>query len=294
MPTYYRRYGRYRRYKRRYGYKRASGFYRSYRNTKRTWKASTRGTKSTTIAMEWEYQLNVQWQANALFSNVISFCPSALGLNTTQACLSNIPLYKTYASLYDKCKVESMKMSFALSSSLLGAQGNYCTFITCLDRHGSTGEAQNVTPQSVYQSSSALKTMFTTNQKMIAYRSAYASSFLERNTWADVEYDDTNSIPDLEDQENAFCPLVHMTLWAAAASASAVTVPIRVSVKYTVRFMNPRGAPAQPAIESKRKVPYDDEDDEDVILHDELSKMSTDSQTTTTTPVYVQKSKTRR
>lgn len=166
-------------------------------------------------------------------------------LNGTADTLSaaNSPLYRTYCSLYEECKMIGCKIDLAIVSAVGGADIPSLQIYTAWDRKHGFGEAalsaDDIKNASTYNVATALN-----NNVAKLTRSCYASDLIEKATWFDASLDSGNANRShawtaAGLNPNMFCPSF-FTFLNCPSLGSTKSVSVSMSVTYYFSFRNPR------------------------------------------------------
>lgn len=176
--AYYRR--RYRRRPRRYVRRYFRRRFRRYVN----------GSSKSTVRMKTSVEFNgtVSIQDASHLSDVVQFgaLSKAPTAGNGRSALAS-PLYRTYCSLYEECKVIGMKVQVSIASQIGGITLPSLQIYTAWDRrHGATEPsftADDIKNSATYNVSTALN-----NNVAKLTRSIYASDLMEKAQWHDCSY----------------------------------------------------------------------------------------------------------
>lgn len=238
MAFYGRRYRRYRRYKR---------FYRRYRRGHRSYaRKYVNATSRSSVRLRFSVEDNFELASGtaAAPGAVKEFC--ALKASNVDGSALKSPLYRTYCSLYEECKVIGFKCQISIASVIGGADIPSLQIYTAIDRkHGATEPA--ITAAEIKQSSSYLVSTALNNNVAKITRSCYASDLMEKATWHDCSLaEDATHTFNFDQAYNAaglnpgfFVPCLAMCFQAPTLAAS-VNVKVNVSTVYYFAFRNPK------------------------------------------------------
>lgn len=275
-----------------YGYRR--GYKRYYGKKyafRRTYGASTSGTKRVSVSIPIEADGNFNFSANSKVSQVVAFkTPDNLATSAT---------YQAYSQLYDEARVVGVTYKLIFGGGFTNTGTGFFTFYSCVDRIGTSDDVTNrMTADEVKGSSSTVRSTFTIQQRLGATRSYFASNLLEKNTWWDCTVS-SNTIPELVSSTTAFKPLLQCIVETSASSSSSQQLPYRLMQEIVVQFRNPKlkvtgnskfselvksaieeGKEEEPVLK-KKKVVYEEE----VLPDDEEEEMDEDEQEPLTQPL---------
>lgn len=264
MAYYRRRYRRYRprRYVRRWFRRR----FRRYVN------GSSRSTVRMKTAVTSTFNATAGYGTDADDAVVVYFQP----LNGSNDALSaaNSPLYRTYCSLYEECKMIGCKIDLAIVSAVGGADIPSLQIYTAWDRKHGYGEAALTADQIKNASTYNVATALNNNVAKLT-RSCYASDLIEKATWFDASLDSGNNNRSTAwtaagQNPNMFCPSFFCFL-NCPSLGSAKSVSVSISVTYYFSFRNPRfggGANAKLTDLGERVVSTMDNNDDDMDAPD--------------------------
>lgn len=199
---------------------------------KRTYRSSTSGTKRVSVPIPIEADGNFNFGANSKVSQVVAFkTPDNLATSAT---------FQAYSQLYDEARVVGVNYKLIFGGGFTNTGTGFFTFYSCVDRIGTSDDAQNrMSADDVKGSSSTVRSTFTIQQKLGAYRAYYASNLLEKNTWWDCTVSG-NTIPELVSSTTAFKPLLQCIVETSASSSSSQQLPYRLMQEIVVQFRNPK------------------------------------------------------
>lgn len=172
---------------------------------------------------------------------VVYFQP--LNGSTDALSAANSPLYRTYCSLYEECKVIGCKVDLAIVSAVGGADIPSLQIYTAWDRKHGYGEAALTADQIKNASTYNVATALNNNVAKLT-RSIYASDLIEKATWFDATLDSGNNNRSkawtaAAENPNMFCPSFFTFLNCPSLGATK-TVSVSMSVTYYFSFRNPR------------------------------------------------------
>lgn len=210
---------------------------------------------------------------------------AVLPLMDTSSALAaaNSPLYRTYCSLYEECKIIGLKVSISIISAVGGSDVPSLQIYTAWDRKHGSGEAAYTVQQVKDSATSSVATALNNNVAKLT-RSCYASDLIEKATWFDASLDTSaNGYKNLAWftaglNPNMFCPSLFFFLNCPSLGATK-EISMSTSITYYFAFRNPRfgGAGTSAKIESlgPRSVFPDgggdvDGDDGDMVEHEDL------------------------
>lgn len=207
---------------------------------------SRAGTKRVTVSIPKTFDGNFTWAANSFTSNVLRVRASSYP--TDASTLPYMDTYKSFANLFDECRIVGCKCKLIFGDGFTSTgAAPFLTFLTCLDRktaHQITGIQNIMTPAEIAGSSSCVKTDFTVQQRMCAYRSFYAQSWLEKQTFWESRISANNStgfwIPGLENDASAFNPTMFMVCNAGVAPSADTNLRFRIQLEWILEFRNPK------------------------------------------------------
>ena len=281
-----------------YPYKKS---YKKYGWKKGVSKSSKYGTKKVTVVIPVESDYHLDFASGSMQSNVIPLAPCR-PVNDS-SCMTITSTYKAYANLYDEARIVGVKVKWYFGGGFTSTTG-YFTFASSVDRCMMSEDLTSMpSVNEILASSSVSKTVFTTQQRLGAFRSYWASNMMEKNTWWDTTLDSNNRYPPaLLDSTTAFKPVVFFCAVAPSAGSSSQQLPYRVEAEWIVQFRNPKMVLSNQnkfsemraeAIEEKKeeseeapvlkkkKVVYEEE----VLPDDEDEEMDEESQEPLTQPV---------
>ena len=237
-------------YKKKYGYKsygrkkyyKKAAFYKQMRSL-------NTGTSSTLVQITRSGLTNFTFNANSNTSNVLVICPwgypSATASRASWTNAVSSPLYQTYEKIYDEVKLERMEISMAPSNSLVSGSSTLMIY-SAVDRKFTGTD----TVQSVAQLTQAAGVVVKNIQPASTIpfkRVVYAKDLQER-----IMYYDSTSGGDGEGNRQlraymnntsafvAFSPGVSYGLLATTAPSSQQSISFLITVKYYLRFRNPK------------------------------------------------------
>lgn len=231
---YGRRYRRYRKYRR---------FYRRYRRGygRRFVNGSSRSTVRMKTVVTRTMPATAGYGTDGTGAVVTSILP--LDASTNYLAAANSPLYRTYCSLYEECKMIGCKVNISVVSAVGGTDIPSLQIYTAWDRKHGYGEpaytAQQIKDSSTYAVATALN-----NNVAKLTRSCYASDLIEKATWFDSSLNTaSNNINSAwvaaALNPNMFCPAFFCFFNCPSLGATA-TVSISYSITYYFAFRNPR------------------------------------------------------
>lgn len=254
------RYGRFRgarRYRRRY-----APYSRRYVN------ANSRSSVRMKTVVTDTWNATAGYGASATGAVVVESMP----LKGTNDSLSaaNSPLYRTYCSLYEECKMIGSKISIAVVSAIGGSDIPSLQIYTSWDRKHGYGEPSYTAADIKNASTSNVATALNNNVAKLT-RSCYASDLMEKATWFDATLD---SAADNINQAwqaaalnpNMFCP-AFFAFFNCPSLGATKAVSVSVSITYYFAFRNPRygGSGAAKLVDlGARSVSFPDDDDGDM------------------------------
>lgn len=262
MPYFSRRrYGRYRRYRRFYRAWKRGRYSRKYVNS------SSRSSVRMKTTVTSTYNATAGYGVNGTGAVVSYFQPLNGTMDANAA--ANSPLYRTYCTLYEECKMIGCKINLAVVSAVGGSDIPSLQIYTAWDRkHGYT-EPEYTVSDIKNASTSNVATALNNNVAKLS-RSCYASDLMEKATWFDATLDSTNSYRNLAWtaaalNPNMFCPAFFYFLNCPSLGATK-SVSISLSITYYFAFRNPRfggGGSAKLTDMGERIAPDMDDDDDD-------------------------------
>lgn len=230
----YRRYKKYRRFYRRYG--RGRSYARKYVN------ASSRSNVRMKTTVTHNVTATAGYGDSATGAVINTVMPlEASASNGFSA--ANSPLYRTYCSLYEECKVVGLKVQLAVASQIGGADIPSLQIYTAWDRKHGYGEPAFSVQDIKDSSTSTIATALNNNVAKLA-RSCYASDLIEKATWFDSSLDSANTYRNQAWtaaglNPNMFCPALFI-FYNCPSLGETKTVSVSYSVTYYFAFRNPR------------------------------------------------------
>lgn len=224
-----------------YRYSRYRRRYRRYRYSRKYVNSSSRSS------------LRMKTNVNATLNCTAGYGDAATGavvslfrpLNGTGDTLSaaNSPLYRTYCSLYEECKMIGCKVSMAVVSAIGGSDIPSLQIYTAWDRKHGYSEPYYSVSDIKNASTSSVATALNNNVAKLT-RSCYASDLMEKATWFDATLDSANANRNsawytASLNPTMFCPSFFFFLNSPSLGATK-TVSVSISVTYYFAFRNPR------------------------------------------------------
>lgn len=175
---------------------------------------------------------------------VTHFCPLSNSDLNVSALKS--PLYRTYCSLYEECKVIGFKTRVSIASAIGGSDIPSLQIYTAFDRKRGAGEAV-MTADEIKNSSTYLVATALNNNVAKITRSIYASDLMEKAMWHDCTLNYNSGTGTYSDaayiaagaNPNFFVPDMAMC-FQAPTLAAAVNVKVNVSTVFYFAFRNPK------------------------------------------------------
>lgn len=231
---YGRRYRRYRKYRR---------FYRRYRRGygRKFVNGSSRSTVRMKTVVTRTMDATAGHGTDGTGAVVASILP--LDASTNYLAAANSPLYRTYCSLYEECKMIGCKVNISVVSAVGGTDIPSLQIYTAWDRKHGYGEpaytVQHIKDSSTYAVATALS-----NNVAKLTRSCYASDLIEKATWFDSSLNTaSNNINSAWVaaglNPNMFCP-AFFCFFNCPSKGATTTVSISYSIVYYFAFRNPR------------------------------------------------------
>lgn len=229
----YRRYRKYRRFYRRYG--RGRSYARKYVN------ASSRSSCRMKTTVTYTTSANAGYGSAATDAVVKQVRPLDGASSGTTAAAS--PLYKTYCSLYEECKVVGVKVNLSVVSPVGGSDIPSLQIFTAWDRKHGQGEPAYTVDDIKNSSTSNIATALNNNVAKLS-RSCYASDLMEKATWFDATLDSANGYRNVAWNAaglnpNMFCPSFFF-FFNCPSLGAAKSVSYSLSITYYFAFRNPR------------------------------------------------------
>lgn len=257
---YGRRYRRYRKYRRFYRAFRR-GYARKYVNSSSRSSVRMKTTVTNTITATAGHGADA--------TGAVVFYNTTLNGTVESFSAANSPLYRTYCSLYEECKIIGMKVNMAVVSAVGGSDIPSLQIYTAWDRKHGYGEANYTAADIKAASTYAVSTALNNNVAKIA-RSCYASDLMEKATWFDATLDSNDHYINTAwkaaaQNPNFFMPTFYCFLNSPSLGATK-SVSVSMSVTYYFAFRNPRygGSASSAKIEDlgARSVSFPDGDDD--------------------------------
>ena len=156
---------------------------------------------------------------------------------------ANSPLYKTYCSLYEECKIVGVKVNLSVVSAVGGSDIPSLQIYTAWDRKHGYGEAAYTVADVKNSSSSTIATALNNNVAKLT-RSCYASDLMEKATWFDCTLDSQNNYRNSAWtaaglNPNMFCPSLFF-FFNCPSLGAVKAVSYSLSITYYFAFRNPR------------------------------------------------------
>lgn len=268
MPRFGSRYARrYRRYKR--FYRAFGGYGRRYSYSRKYVNANSRSSVRMKTVVTDTWNATAGYGASGTGAVVVQSHP--LDGTTDSLSAANSPLYRTYCSLYEECKMIGSKISIAVVSAVGGSDIPSLQIYTAWDRKYGSGEAALTAADIKNASTSNVATALNNNVAKLT-RSCYASDLMEKATWFDATLDGTaNNINQAWRaaglNPNMFCP-AFFAFFNCPSLGATKTISVSVSITYYFAFRNPRyggsGGSAKMIDLGARSVSFPDEDDGDM------------------------------
>lgn len=231
----YRRYRKYRRFYRRYRRRGAFNYARKYVN------ASSRSNIRMKTSVTATATINAGYGESNTGAVVGLF--NTLAGNNDKLSAANSPLYQTYCSLYEECKVVGLKVSLAVASAIGGADVPSLQIYTAWDRKHGSGEAEMTASDIKNASTYNVATALNNNVAKIS-RSLFASDLMEKATWFDATLDSSHNYRNeawttASTNPNMFCP-AFFYFFNCPTKAAVQAISFSMSVTYYFAFRNPR------------------------------------------------------
>lgn len=182
--------------------------------------------------------------ASATGAVVSLFAPLQASNQPDPLAAANSPLYRTYCSLYEECKIIGMKVSISVVSAVGGSDIPSLQIYTAWDRKYGYGEAEMSASDIKNASTYAVATALNNNVAKLT-RSCYASDLMEKATWFDATLDTAaNGYRNLAwaaaaRNPNMFHPGFYIFLNCPSLGATKA-ISMSVNVTYYFAFRNPR------------------------------------------------------
>ena len=202
-------------------------------------KSSKAGTKKVTVVIPVESDYHLDFASGSMQSTVIPLAPCR-PVNDS-SCMTVTSTYKAYANLYDEARIVGVKVKWYFGGGFTSTTG-YFTFASAVDRCMMSEDLSSMpSVNEILASSSVSKTVFTTQQRLGAYRSYWANNLMEKSTWWDTTLDSNGRYPPaLMDSTTAFKPVIFFCAVAPSAGSSSQQLPYRVEAEWIVQFRNPK------------------------------------------------------
>ena len=237
-------------YKKKYGYK-SYGRKKYYKKATlyKQMRSLNSGTSSTLVQITRSGMTNFTFAASSNTSNVLVICPwgvptpSASQVRWSSAVSS--PLYQTYEKIYDEVKLERMEVSLAPATSLVSGSSTLMLYSAVDRKFLRSHDVQSVAQ--LTQASGVIVRNIQPASTIPFKRVFYAKDLQEKITY----YDSTTIDPGYGRQLKAFdnigavtfsgfSPGVSYGLLATAAPQSQDNIAFIITVKYYLRFRNPK------------------------------------------------------
>lgn len=228
----YRRYRKYRRFYRRY----RRGYARKYVN----------GSSRSSVRMKTTVTHHITATAGYGDAATGAVTAQVLPLADTNAsgmAAANSPLYRTYCSLYEECKMIGAKVQLSVVSAVGGSDIPSLQIYTAWDRKHGYGEP-NYSVQDIKDSATSSVATALNNNVAKLVRSCYASDLIEKATWFDASLDSANNNRNSAWvaaglNPNMFCPALFVFFNCPSLGATK-SVSVSFSITYYFAFRNPR------------------------------------------------------
>ncbi|APG55785.1 putative Rep [Dolmedivirus noldo] len=254
-------------YKKKYGYK-SYGRKKYYRKASlyKQMRAISAGTSSTLVQVTRSGMTAFTFAADSNTSNVLTICPWGCPQHSanfvTWSTAINSPLYKTYANLFDEVKLERMEISLAPARSMVSGETTLMIY-SALDRKFTRNDSVQSVAQLTQASGVVVRNIqpaSTIPFKRVAYardlqeRTTYYDSTPEQLTAGSTTIDRLKAWVDSTNGFVGFSPAFSYGMLSTVASSSQVTLAYVLTIKYYLRFRNPKtelSADAVPVVQTQ-------------------------------------------
>lgn len=236
-------------YKKKYGYK-SYGRKKYYRKASlyKQMRSISSGTSSTLVQITRSGMTTFSFSAGSNVSNVLTICPWGVPeASSSQISWSTAPasaLYQTYAKIYDEVRLERMEVSMSPAKSMVSGSTTLMIY-SAVDRKFTSAD----TVQTVGELTQAAGVIVRNVQPASTLpfkRVIYPKDLQEKITYLDCSWSSRPSGNALSgwylasNSLTAFSPGVSYGILSTVASDGASTLPYVFTIKYYLRFRNPK------------------------------------------------------
>lgn len=207
-------------------------------------RAINSGTASTLVQITRSGIVSFAFAENSKLSNVFVVCPWGLPNSSTNQVsfgpIATSALYKTYAQIYDEVRLERMEVYLAPARSVVSGS-NTLMLYSAIDRKF-TGRDGVQTVSALTQASGVVVKNIQPATTVPFKRVVYPRDLQEKITFIDSTAGNNylQCWAEADTNFSAFSPGISYGLLSTVATTSAAALPFVMTVKYYVRFRNPK------------------------------------------------------